>query len=108
MKLRLCAVTLVFIVVSAALAQTKPRPPGIQQADQAEEQAEKNIPPPVQAKASVDLVQVGREANELAKISQSIPADIANVQKGILPKDLIAKLKEIEKISKHLRNELSH
>jgi len=55
----------------------------------------------------VDLVQLQREADDLAREAQTIPIDLASVRKGALPKDTIRKLKQIEKLSKHLRNELT-
>jgi hypothetical protein len=55
----------------------------------------------------VDLIQLQREADVLAKTAQSIPADVESIRKGILPKDVIQKLKEIEKLSKRLRSELN-
>ena len=55
----------------------------------------------------VDLTQLEREANVLARTAQTIPSDIANVRKGMMPKDVIEKLKQIEKLSKHLRGELN-
>ena len=56
---------------------------------------------------SVDLVQVQREADALARTAQTIPVDVANVRKGMLPKDVIEKLKQIEKLSKQLRTQLN-
>ena len=55
----------------------------------------------------VDLLQLQREADDLARTAQSIPTDLSSVRKGMLPKDVIQKLKQIEKISKHLRAELT-
>ena len=55
----------------------------------------------------IDLKQVQREADVLARTAQTIPSDVANVSKGMLPKDVIEKLKQIEKLSKHLRSELN-
>lgn len=55
----------------------------------------------------VDLAQLQRDADLLARTAQTIPSDVANVRKGTLPKDVIAKLKQIEKLSKHLRSELN-
>jgi hypothetical protein len=55
----------------------------------------------------VDLVQLQREADDLAREAGTIPIDVASVRKGELPKDTIQKLKQIEKLSKHLRNELA-
>jgi hypothetical protein len=39
--------------------------------------------------------------------SASIPMEVAQVNHGVLPKDLSAKLKRIEKLSKRLRNDLT-
>ena len=54
----------------------------------------------------LDLAQLQQEADDLARTAQTIPSDVASVRKGILPKDVIEKLKQIEKLSKHLRTEL--
>jgi len=40
-------------------------------------------------------------------LAQSVPSQIQQVQRGVLPKELIDKLKRIEKLSKQLRSELS-
>ncbi|PYX62996.1 MAG: hypothetical protein DMG78_32440, partial [Acidobacteria bacterium] len=55
----------------------------------------------------VDAAQVQKEADDLARMAQTIPADVASVRKGMLPKDVIEKLKQIEKLSKRLRTELN-
>lgn len=55
----------------------------------------------------IDSVQVQKEADELARMAETIPADVASVRKGMLPKDVIDKLKQIEKLSKRLRTELN-
>jgi hypothetical protein len=55
----------------------------------------------------IDSVQVQKEADDLARMAQTIPADVASARKGMLPKDVIEKLKQIEKLSKRLRNELN-
>lgn len=46
-----------------------------------------------------DLVEAQLEADVLARIAQTIPCDGASVSKGTLPKDVIEKLKQIEKLS---------
>ena len=98
----------VLFVASSGRAQARPRPPGLQQADQAEAQTEKNLPPPpTPQKARLDAAKLRQEADELARISQTIPADVSSLQLGMLPKDMIEKLKQIEKLSKHLRTQLS-
>ena len=55
----------------------------------------------------VDSAEMQKEANELARTAQTIPYDLARVRSGVLPKDLIPKLKQIEKLSKRLRSELT-
>jgi hypothetical protein len=99
----------VLLPVTLASAQVgHPRPPGLAQADQAESQADKTTPPPQQRAApSVDPAKLQRDADELSKLAQSIPLDISKVTQGILPKDVIEKLKQIEKLSKRLRSELA-
>jgi len=55
----------------------------------------------------VDLVKLQQEADDLARTAQTIPADVAHVRQGTLPKDIVDRLKKIEKLSKHLRSELN-
>jgi len=80
---------------------------GQRQADRAEDQFEKTVPPPTRQQSSVDFVKVKSDADELMILSQSIHSGIDDVGKGMLPKDLIDKLKQMEKLSKRLRNELA-
>jgi hypothetical protein len=62
---------------------------------------------PATSSRQIDLAQLQKEADDLARTAQTIPSDVANVRKGILPKDVIEKLKQIEKLSKRLRTELN-
>jgi len=55
----------------------------------------------------IDMVQLQRDADDLSRTALTIPADVANIRKGMLPKDVIEKLKQIEKLSKRLRTELN-
>ena len=55
----------------------------------------------------IDPVKLQQDAQNLARTAQTIPTDVANIQRGTLPKDTIQKLKEIEKLSKRLRSELN-
>jgi hypothetical protein len=70
-----------------------------------------DTPTPGQAPSTpsrrIDLAQLQQQADDLARTAQTIPSDVANVRKGILPKDVIAKLKQIEKLSKRMRIELN-
>lgn len=105
MKLLAYALLVVLFVASSARAQ-RPRPPGLQQADQAEQQADKSLPPSTSQQARLDLGKLRKEADELARLAQTIPADVSSIQQGLLPKDTSEKLKQIEKLSKHLRSQI--
>ncbi len=101
--------TLLFAFVlsaSVALAQHN-GPTGQRQADRAEDQFEKSVPPPIHQQASVDFAKLKSDADELVILSESIHSGIGDVEKGMLPKDLTEKLKQVEKLSKRLRNELT-
>jgi hypothetical protein len=47
------------------------------------------------------------DAEELAALAESVPSDVDQTTKGLLPKDLREKLKRIEKLAKQLRSQLS-
>ncbi len=55
----------------------------------------------------VKAAEVKQQADELAKLAQSIPPDVDKLTKGQLPQDLAARLKQIEKLSKQLRREVA-
>jgi hypothetical protein len=100
----------ILLMASLTTAQ-EPRPttipPGPVQAGQAEAKAERDLPPPIQAKRSLDLSKLQQEADELSKLAQTIPPDVADIRMGMLPKDVTQKLKQIEKLSKQLRGQLN-
>jgi len=54
-----------------------------------------------------DPLELQREAKQIVELSRSIQLDIDSVSRGLLPKDTIDKLKRIEKLSKHLRSQVS-
>src|SRR5215469_1458117 len=108
-NLALLAFTLLLCLSGSAVAQrTSPvaqkmlPPPASMDPDDG-----RNLPEKPVAPQRVDLVQVQRDADALARAAQTIPYDVANVRKGMLPKDVLEKLKQIEKLSKHLRAELN-
>ncbi len=103
------SILLFALLFSASLgrAQHPMGPTGQRQADHAEDQFEKTVPPPVRPQSSVDLAKLKSDSEELMVLSQSIHSGIDSVQKGMLPKDLIEKLKQMEKLSKRLRSELT-
>ena len=91
----------------AAFAQGPTPPSGQVQAGKAESEFERTVPPPMQQHPALDFAKVKSDADELLILSQSIHSGVDNVGKGMLPKDLIDKLKQMEKLSKRLRNELT-
>jgi hypothetical protein len=89
--------------ISPATPQARnnyPKPPEPQN-------SETTNPSPNNPPRRIDEAQLQRDADELARTAQSIPTDVASVRKGMLPKDVIDKLKQIEKLSKRLRTELN-
>jgi hypothetical protein len=100
-------ILLIALVTSAQEPRPSAVPPGAVQAGQAESKAERDLPPPVPVKRSLDLWKLQQEADELSKLAQSIPPDVADIRKGMLPKDVTQKLKQIEKLSKQLRGQLN-
>ncbi|PYX97811.1 MAG: hypothetical protein DMG71_02055 [Acidobacteria bacterium] len=59
-------------------------------------------------KKHFDALQIQREARELSDLAKSIPLDMERVNQGLMPKDMVEKLKRIEKLSKHLRVEVTY
>jgi hypothetical protein len=54
----------------------------------------------------VDFLELQRESRELSDLAHTVPADVESVSHGLLPKDLMEKLKRIEKLSKDLRSKV--
>jgi hypothetical protein len=84
------------------------RPAGQHQADKAETQFDKSVPPPARPRQNADPAKLREDANELANLAQSIPPAVEQTTKGMLPKDLDQKLKRIEKLAKQLRSQIDH
>lgn len=63
--------------------------------------------PNAQPKIKLDPDQLQREGKELLELSQSLQADIESVTRGLHPKDTSEKLKRIQKLAKHLREDCS-
>ena len=106
MKLTLLSLFWVLLLSTRSQAQTSIGR-GIDQAEHAEAQSERNVPPPPNARRTVDLVKLRRDADELAALAQSVPQDVNQTTKGVLPKDLAEKLKRIQKLAKQLQSQIS-
>ena len=106
MKRFFLTLSAIFLFGAMAAAQSShhfPTPPPSMDSDKT------NQAPPsdAQPKPRIDYDKLQKDANELARAAQTIPSDVASMRQGMLPKDVIEKLKEIEKLSKRLRTELN-
>jgi hypothetical protein len=66
-------------------------------------------PPALPRKApqlKIDAAKVKEQASQLSKLAESVPPDVEKATKGLLPQDLVTRLKQIEKLSKELRHEI--
>jgi hypothetical protein len=109
MRNLLAAVSLTFLVlgpVSVNLPDPqRPIPPGLHEG---EKRINAPLDPPVFSPGkNIDPARLRGEADELAKISATIPDQIQHVNQGQLPKELSDQLKRIEKLAKHLRSEVT-
>jgi len=96
-----CRGLITLILVAVMCAQNPQTDSGIQS----------TVHQPQQAAAPLKVekgnaAQLQHDADELVALTRSIPADIDAANRGLLPKDMVEKLKRIEKLSKQLRKEL--
>ncbi len=90
----------------SANAQGRPATAGQQELRKYEATHPLDAPPQLAPVRRTDVVQLRSEADELSSLAQSLPSDMKSVSQGVLPKDLLEKLKRMEKLSKRLRGEL--
>ncbi len=94
------------ILTFSPTASPQGRPASVGQQELRKYESTHGLEAPQPLRRQVDSIQLQREADELSSLAQSLPTDIKSVTKGTLPKDVLEKLKRIEKLSKHLRGEL--
>jgi hypothetical protein len=58
--------------------------------------------------ATFRLQAINHDAQDLAKLSAELQSDLRQLQRGLLSKELAQNLKKMEKLSKRLREEVSH
>jgi hypothetical protein len=100
------SIATLILLVSSALPQGRPASAGQIELRKYEATHPLGVPPQPPPAHRIDAVQLQRQADELSSLAQSIPTDINSVARGILPKDVLEKLKRIEKLSKRLRGEI--
>ena len=84
-------------IVFAQASSNRPIPPGNLEIQRHPPQVE---PPAAPSARRLDPLKLQQDAQELSNLADSIPADIDQVNHGKLPKELLDKLKRIEKLSK--------
>jgi hypothetical protein len=62
---------------------------------------------PDEIRARVNNAQLQKDAQELAALCSSLETDLAGLKQGMLGKELLERLKRVEKLSKRLREELT-
>ncbi|HST08968.1 MAG TPA: hypothetical protein VLL05_01220 [Terriglobales bacterium] len=62
---------------------------------------------PEELRDRVNNLQLQKDAKELTELCATVPGDMDGVKQGLLPKDLIEKLKRMEKLSKQVRERLT-
>ena len=85
-----------------------PVPQGIRAADKAQDKSDQTLEPPQQpAQQKLNSTELLQQSDELLALAQQVQIDTKQATQGLLAKDLKDKLKRIEKLSKHLREELT-
>jgi hypothetical protein len=104
MSVRLVSVFLILLAVPVLSQQTS-----MQQTQQwvwSRGQMMRPDSPPELDPRAARLQAAHRDAADLYTLSASLQSDLAQLQKGLLAKDLPRKLKQVEKLSKRLRQEM--
>lgn len=105
MRSLLCVLLATLLFPSITIPQAgRSRPPGIATADTMANQ-------PLEAPTKtglrqINIDQVNSETQELRRLADGLPAQMDQVTKGQLPKDLGDNLKRIERLAKHLHGEI--
>jgi hypothetical protein len=84
-----------------------PIPPGIRQADQSTNSGANVEAPQAQGAKSIDPAKLRADAAELQSLTATIQAQMDQVSKGMIPKDMGDNLKKLEKLAKRLRSEIN-
>ena len=90
------------VEVSGQHRPTYPHPP--QAADTA---TVESVQPQASERAHLDPAELQQEVQELSSLAQDLSQDIDAVNRGLLPKDTVDKLKRVEKLAKRLRKEIA-
>jgi hypothetical protein len=100
----LLGVAILLSLFSFSTTPQHAKPAGISTGDTL---ANQQVEPPMKASPrQINIDQVNSETQELRRLADGLPAQIDQVTKGQLPKDLSDNLKRIEKLAKQLRSQI--
>jgi hypothetical protein len=85
----------------------RPIPPGVRQADRSTNSGANVEAPQGQGAKSIDPAKLRADAAELQSLTATVLAQVDQVSKGTMPKDVSDNLKKLEKLAKHLRSEIN-
>lgn len=92
---------------SMCLGQSAQPGSAMRRAQQWEAQNEKDFPPPKPVRVAVKPEALEDEAEQLVNLAAWVRTGVHNTNKGLLDKDLLNRLKQLEKLSKRLRDDLN-
>ena len=104
-KFRWSVPLLLLIASVEASGQHRPTYPHPPQA--ANRATVENVQPQTSQRAHVNPAQLQQEVQELSSLAQDLTQDIDAVNRGLLPKETVSKLKRVEKLAKQLRKEIA-
>src|SRR5580700_3544419 len=102
-KLRWSAPLLLLCASVEASGQHRPTYPHPPQA--ADTASAENVQPQASQRTRLNPAELQQEVQELSSLAQDLTQDIDAVNRGLLPKDTVDKLKRVEKLAKRLRKE---
>lgn len=65
-----------------------------------------HVPTPEELRARVSNAQVQKDVKELAELCNQVHSDVEGLQQGMLGKEVVERLKRVEKLSKRVREQL--
>jgi hypothetical protein len=103
--LRVAMLLSLFPVSTTPQSGSRAKPTGIPAGDTL---ANQQVEPPMKpgGPRQINIDQVNSETQELRRLADGLPAQMDQVTKGQLPKNLGDNLKRIEKLAKHLHGEI--
>lgn len=104
MKISAVLPAVLSLTLLCAAQSARSVPLGIRHAQELEAQSESPLPDSASSRINPLALSRGRRTGQSGCIRS---AERAECKPGLLEKDLIRKLKQIEKLSKHLRSELA-